>query len=457
MWQSPGSKSQTPSIPHVFEICYQLHTFLKTNPSNLAFMTCSNGKTRTGIVVACFLKYASLADSSFDGFNLFCSRRCSNLSSRKSIGTSIPPSLKQFFRNFDDCCELQGFPNPEPLVLKSIAISGVPVDDIPCIDIWSSSSQVYTSAGDGPGEGGDDGVDDERQHWDEEEGFFKVDLPLLGDFVILCRFGGEYANDVNDPTKVLFRYANSTGFLCQGAYELGKDKVDMMKRYAGSFDAEDFKVVLLFDMGDRKPQDGVDARALPTVCGEIEAYDVGWASLSKHHALIPSSEACEIIVDKGFPLEVATIALQLGNNDVQRAIEMLSGSLRQLSERLGGGLRKGNAADGSIQIRRSNSEGHLNFIDVSNTDRPPDDSFEGDEDESEKFLHALSEFNLKLETDDTDAVFVDKNEAASPLSAELVMLSPALPPRGDEIENAMSGRKVRERGALRCSELHPRL
>ena len=45
---------------------------------------------------------------------------------------------------------------------------------------------------------------------------------------------------------------------------------------------------------------------------------------------MPSSEACEIIVNKGFPLEVATIALQLGNNDVQRAIEMLGGTLRLL-------------------------------------------------------------------------------------------------------------------------------
>ena len=86
-------------------------------------------------------------------------------------------------------------------------------------------------------------------------------------------------------------------------------------------------------------------------------------------------------------------------------------------------------------------------------------------------MYALSELNLKLETgedaaerakrqtqppsnaslslvasqDDTDAVFIDKNEAASPLSSDLVLLSPALPPRGDEIQNAMSGRKSRRR------------
>jgi hypothetical protein len=143
--------------------------------------------------------------------------------------TVHPPSLKQFFRNFDDCCELQGFPNPDTLVLKSIAISGVPVDDIPCIDIWSTKSQVYSSIS--PSD--DDDVDHSSdQHWDEEDGFFKINTNILGDFVILCRFGGEYKSDVNDPTKVLFRYANSTGFMCQGAYELQKDKV-RVKRYGG--------------------------------------------------------------------------------------------------------------------------------------------------------------------------------------------------------------------------------
>ena len=109
-WLSPGSKSQTPSIPHIFDICYQLQSFLTSNSANLAMLLCSNGKTRTGIVIACYLKYSMMCDSSLDGFNVFCDRRCSNMSSRASISKSIPPSLKQFFRNFDDCCELQVSP-----------------------------------------------------------------------------------------------------------------------------------------------------------------------------------------------------------------------------------------------------------------------------------------------------------------------------------------------------------
>ncbi|GMI09629.1 hypothetical protein TrVE_jg9695 [Triparma verrucosa] len=434
-WVSPGSKSQTPSIPHVFEICYQLKSYLSSSPLNLSLITCSNGKTRTGIVVACYLKYSTLVDSSFDGFNLFCSRRCSNLSTRKSISNSIPPSLKQFFRNFDDCCELSGFPNPSTLTLKSIGISGVPVDDIPCIDIWSSSSQIYSSSA----------VDSESlQQWDEESGFYKINLDILGDFVIICRFGGEYKEDVNDPTKVLFRYANSTGFLCQGAYELGKEKVDMMKRYAGSFDEDDFKVVLLFDVPST-PSD--QSPSLPTVCTEGEAYDLGWSSLSKHHALFPSSEACEIIVDKGYPLEVATIALQLGNNDVQRAIELLRDTLGTLCDRLGAhnNGRRG-SSDGNIVIRRSNSEGHLNFIDVTNSDRVPQDNFSTEEDESTLLLDAIEKLNLNLSSPGPeDAVFVRSDEASSPLSAELVVVTSPPMPDGSEIERAISGRKGNRR------------
>lgn len=36
---------------------------------------------------------------------------------------------------------------------------------------------------------------------------------LLGDFVLICRFGGKYARDETDPTKIMFRYVGNTAFL----------------------------------------------------------------------------------------------------------------------------------------------------------------------------------------------------------------------------------------------------
>lgn len=235
----------------------------------------------------------------------------------------------------------------------------------------------------------------------------------------------------------------------------------MMKRYAGSFDEDDFKVVLLFDVPST-PSD--QSPSLPTVCTEGEAYDLGWSSLSKHHALFPSSEACEIIVDKGYPLEVATIALQLGNNDVQRAIELLRDTLGTLCDRLGAHDNgKRGSSDGNIVIRRSNSEGHLNFIDVTNSDRVPQDNFSTEEDESTLLLDAIEKLNLNLSSPGPeDAVFVRSDEASSPLSAELVVVTSPPMPDGSEIERAISGRKgnrrvtiasnVPERGEVKTPE-----
>ena len=56
-----------------------------------------------------------------------------------------------------------------------------------------------------------------------------------------------FAQDADDPTKVLFRYVNSTKFLKEGGFELVMTNVDMMRRYADSFDEEDFLLTLEFE------------------------------------------------------------------------------------------------------------------------------------------------------------------------------------------------------------------
>eukprot|EP00957_Ditylum_brightwellii_P067013 5087106-Ditylum_brightwellii.AAC.1 len=84
--------------------------------------------------------------------------------------------------------------------------------------------------------------------WADEEGFYRVNRLLIGDFVILVRFGGPYSYDLEDPTKVLFRYCNNTSFMpTPGPCELPKGNVDMMRRYADSFEEDEFLITLLFD------------------------------------------------------------------------------------------------------------------------------------------------------------------------------------------------------------------
>ncbi len=48
--------------------------------------------------------------------------------------------------------------------------------------------------------------------WDSEygDGYFQVDQNILGDFAIICKFGGQLANS-KDKSTIIFKYQNTTG------------------------------------------------------------------------------------------------------------------------------------------------------------------------------------------------------------------------------------------------------
>jgi hypothetical protein len=48
--------------------------------------------------------------------------------------------------------------------------------------------------------------------WSSEygDGFFRVSHDILGDFSVMCRFGGHHAM-TRDKTTLIFKYQNSTG------------------------------------------------------------------------------------------------------------------------------------------------------------------------------------------------------------------------------------------------------
>lgn len=84
-------------------------------------------------------------------------------------------------------------------------MEAVPVEHIPCIDIWDAANErVYSSAS----------APDASKEWQDESGVYRdIRARLLGDFVLICRFGGKYARDEADPSKILFRYVGNTAFL----------------------------------------------------------------------------------------------------------------------------------------------------------------------------------------------------------------------------------------------------
>lgn len=331
-WSSPCiNKSETPCLPHILDVCYAMHAFLSLDPKNVVVVYCANGRTRTAIVVAAFLKLSRVVTTSLEGFRLFLSKRCPHLDPNATLD-NIPPSLVTFFRNFDNCLQLGTVMNPKPLLLRAVAVQGVPVDDKPCIDIWDSKQQhVYASYD-----------DDTLSQWADEEGFYRIDRVLEGDFVLLCRFGGPYMDETNDPSTVLFRYANTTGFLASGPYELPKSKVDMMRRYVQSFDEEDFSLTLLmesyWDCTDDEHKEQLeqecDDTVMPPVLQGRDAKEKGWHLITKKHAARPVSQDVKALT-RAFPElqecppHICKLALQLTNFNLMAARDMLlTGSMK---------------------------------------------------------------------------------------------------------------------------------
>lgn len=81
------------------------------------------------------------------------------------------------------------------VILQNIRISGLHVDDAPCVVIYDCSVNdlVYRSL-----------ENDDSIFWNEtdEEAFYAPRVRLENDFLIYFRFGGDHCNDISDPSKV---------------------------------------------------------------------------------------------------------------------------------------------------------------------------------------------------------------------------------------------------------------
>jgi hypothetical protein len=106
--------------------------------------------------------FAGQVDSALQGFATFLRRRCPHLDAQRA--SSYPTVLDSVFFNFDQVLDLGDFAESKPLLLRAVALQGVPVDDKPCLDIWDSrQNHVFSSM-----------WDSDSAQWADEEGFYKV-------------------------------------------------------------------------------------------------------------------------------------------------------------------------------------------------------------------------------------------------------------------------------------------
>lgn len=141
---------------------------------------------------------------------------------------TLNPSYRILFENVDKAVEQGDYPNPFPIRLKCLAISSLPVEDVPCVEVWDRRGnecclyKSFTSTLDVgctpcyaglvfSSHAGDSPVPD-KSNWSAEfgDGFYHVDSDIIGDFSVMCRFGGPHAM-TRDKSTLIFRYQNSTG------------------------------------------------------------------------------------------------------------------------------------------------------------------------------------------------------------------------------------------------------
>mmetsp|Transcript_3581 Transcript_3581/g.5570 ORF Transcript_3581/g.5570 Transcript_3581/m.5570 type:complete len:1660 (+) Transcript_3581:100-5079(+) len=313
-WVTPGHFTQLPSLDCVFRQCYSIKAWLDLSSENVAILHCSNGRLRTGILMACFLKYIGAFEYSLDAFDFFYGARV-----RADETPTLPPSYRILFENVDRSTDHGGSPNPFPLHLECLVISGLPVDDLPCVEIWDMSGLVFNSH---------NGMahSASRCTWSSEfaDGCFKISADIVGDFSVMCRFGGPHALTRN-KTTLIFKYQNSTAFLPPDVVELCKQNVDINPEYADFLDDTMFSVHLKFNCADERALQKIENKEFANSyqLRGIEAFESGLDEISKYHLVEPDAQLCCQLAESGFPSEYIAVALQLANKDMDTAIRVM--------------------------------------------------------------------------------------------------------------------------------------
>ncbi|KAG6578254.1 formin-homology 2 domain-containing protein [Phytophthora cinnamomi] len=320
-WERDGMKAHTPPLELVFRICYALHAWLSLDARHVALVNCQTGKTRSGVVVACYLLFARLADDPTDAFVEFYRRRWDMKAlTPQALRGKTPPSIQRFLAAFHALLRAPQHqpPNDRPLLLKAIIFRQLPVELQPCVQIWDDYKLVFCTEAAA-------GAETPVLDWNEEDGFFAIlwenGVELDGGFSILCSFGDDYdnADDVDASSRVLFRYADSTLFLLPGLVTLKKHDLDLMKQYEHGFDEDQFSVdLVLHENTARKPRNSVRMD-----CTGNSAIRQGLVEITKHHVVLPDPAMHSNFIRMGFCETPTTFALQCSQNAPNVALDLL--------------------------------------------------------------------------------------------------------------------------------------
>lgn len=350
-WITPGPFTQAPTLSCLFSLCYSVKSWLDLSGDHVAVIHCGNGRSRSGILIACLLKYMKAFDLTSFAFDFFCSARMETFS--KPV---LAPSYRILFENIDKTVDNNGYADSNPLHLFKIALTGLPVDEIPCVEVWDMNGIIFSSIV---------GSSKKVIHdWSPEfgDGVFKVDENMRGDFSVTCRFGGQHSH-TRDKTTLIFKYQNNTVFMPGETVELKHDAVDINPEYAESLDVEMFTMKLFFERSvNTDDANRLTPGRLTYHQMGVSAFEAGLDELSKHRDVVPDPDKSSTLVERGFSEYYVPIALQLTNNsldDASNLINKINSRVHELNESdrtTPGGTGSGNGTEGTANGRPSSND-----------------------------------------------------------------------------------------------------
>lgn len=141
------SKYLMPSVDDLVAASKAMGGWLSLNDNNVVVVNCRNGLARSGLVIACFLKFWGLFEATYDAFEYFVDRRSKDVSDREWINGT----LKRYLRYFNDTITLQGmYPRQTLMSLHQVMVNSVPNFDgagscNPELEVFQNGQLVFSS------------------------------------------------------------------------------------------------------------------------------------------------------------------------------------------------------------------------------------------------------------------------------------------------------------------------
>ena len=382
-WECPCDYTKAPTIGFLLSLCNTIRSWYSLNESHVSIFLCPNGLPNTGILIAALLRSLGAFSKSIDAYDYYCIVRArskrvgdpragvmdavrvstnhdhdSNLpSDGKSSGSNVlAPSYQLLFRNIDAFFHSHLSPslgaathsflaNERYSFLKVITVSGLPVEEMPCVEVFDLTGVVFHSHSE----------ENNRLmcRWsnDDGDGFFRVAKHLHGDFSVVCRFGGRLA-DKKDKSTLIFKYQNNASFLqCSHptafvrrgksssaiSMDLGNDDIDINPRYVDSIDLDRLRVSLVIDDVRLQSPDDNRLKYSDAFTSQYmnmpgkDSLEQGLSTLSSSLSVIPSAPKIIDLKDIGKIIDAdsrtyeqyAFLCLQLSDNNIDSAVDYI--------------------------------------------------------------------------------------------------------------------------------------